>query len=174
MAESLYATHEFLSVIRSGGPIFADDIIVRTLSVGTATAIAGHIMGAAGETANYVDCADDGDLEAPVGILLSPVLPDDGYDLDDTLTDGIEVYILKRHTRGSYQVAVHHSPVSGVTTLAENRLVRVGLTKGEVQAFTWADSAASTDSLQTVVGTVAHYDIMSSTANTTLIINWGL
>ena len=172
MAEAFYATHEFLSIIRSSGPIFSEDIIVRTLSVGGDTAQAGHIVNAYAETAGYVDLADHADEESHIGVILGPVLPEDSYDLDDTITDGSEVYVLKKRPRGAYQVALLHAPVASETTLVEGTAMAVGTTAGQVIAWAYTDAKGSTDTSMLIVGTLAHYDTMSSTAVSVCVVNW--
>lgn len=173
MAETLGATHGFLSVIRNTDMIVSEDIIVRTLSVGAATAKASMLVATDGETANLVDTTVTTDV-AVLGIILGPVLPADTYDIDDVIADGSDVFILKlRGIRGAYQVAVIHEATAGITALEEGIEIALGAGVGLVRIFTYADGTAATDSSSEIVGSSAETATLSTTANHVIIINWG-
>ncbi len=166
-------THGFLSVIRNTDMIVAEDIIVRTLSVGGDTAKAHMPVCTDGETAYLVDTTITTDV-AVLGIILGPVLPADTYDIDDTIADGEDVFILKlRGIRGAYQVAVMHEATSGVTALEEGIEIAVGTEVGKVRIFTYANATAATDSSTEILGSSAETATLSTTDDHVIIINWG-
>lgn len=153
--------------------IVAEDIIVRTLSVGAATATAGMPVATDGETAYLVDTTITTDV-AVLGIILGPVLPADTYDIDDTMTDGIDVFILKlRGIRGAYQVAVILEPTSGITALEEAIEIAIGTEVGKVRIHTYGDGTAATDSHSETIGSSAETATVSTTDDHVIVINWG-
>lgn len=154
--ETLFATKGYQSVIRWTDPSINIDayIIQRTLSVGGNTAVAGDIMSGEGESQGLVDVAAEADLGF-IGILLGPVSPADGYDLDDVITDGYTVNIL-RPTGGRTIVSVIlDSTATTSADLEEGDWVRIGSTAGHVEKWVYTDTADSTDSFSIVLGKAA-------------------
>jgi hypothetical protein len=153
--ETLYATKGYTSVIRWCDPSISIEsyIIQRTLSVGGNTAVAGDIMGGEGETQGLIDVAAEGDLGF-IGILLGPVRPADTYDLDDTITDGVTVNVL-RPTGGRTIVSVILDSTASAVDLEEGDWVRIGSTAGHVEKWVYTDTADSTDSFSIVLGKAA-------------------
>lgn len=93
--ETIKGTKGWLDIYRGGLPIRDIDLEIATLSVGGNTAQVGMGMTGQGETDPAVDIVVDGD-ESFRGILYNPVVrPSDTWDIDDALTDGIEVKLLK-------------------------------------------------------------------------------
>ncbi len=166
MDESLFATKGYQSVIRWADPSINIDayIIQRTLDQGAATAVAGDIMGGEGEAQGLIHSAAEGDLGF-IGILLGPVLPADGYDLDDALTDGITVNVL-RPTGGRTIVSVIlDSTTTAAADLEEGDWLRVGSSAGQVEKWLYADTAGTTDSFRVVVGKAAEVLANHTTAD---------
>jgi len=154
--ETLFATKGYQSVIRWTDPSINIDayIIQRTLSVGSSTAVAGDIMGGEGETQGLVDISEQADLGF-IGILLGPVRPADGYDLDDVITDGYTVNIL-RPTGGRTIVSVIlDSTTTTAHDLEEGDWVRIGTSAGHVMKWVYTNAADSTDSFSIVLGKAA-------------------
>lgn len=173
MTDEVMSDMGFLSIIRNTDRIYNEDIIVRTLGVGASTARAGEIVATDGETAYLVDRAVTTDVNI-LGIILGPVLPADTYDIDDTLTDGIDVFILKlRGIHGAYQVAVFHEATAGVTALEEGMEIQVGAGAGKTRILTYADSTAATDMSTDAVGSSAETSTVSTTDDHIIVINWG-
>jgi hypothetical protein len=170
--ETLFATKGYQSVIRWADPSINIDayIIQRTLSVGAATAVAGDIMSAEGETQGLVDIAVEADL-AFLGILLGPVRPADGYDLDDTIADGTTVNIL-RPTGGRTIVSVIvDSTTTAAADFEEGDYARIGNSAGHVEKWLYTDNADSTDSFSIVVGKAAEV-LANHTADDRVIGLW--
>lgn len=155
--ETLYATKGYLSVVRAVDPSINIDyyIIQRTLSVGGDTTVAGDIMGCYGETQGLVDIMSEGDSDMGLlGICLGPTVPAANYDLDDAISDGTMVNIL-RPTGGRTQVAVIADSTSGPVAMYEGDFLRVGSSAGHVEKWVYDDTDDSTDSLYLVVGQLA-------------------
>jgi hypothetical protein len=154
--ETLFATKGYQSVIRWVDPSISIEayIIQRTLSVGGDTAVAGDIMSGEGETQGLVDIAAESDLGF-IGVLLGPVRPADGYDLDDAIVDGTTVNIL-RPTGGRTIIAViNDSTTTAAADFEEGDWARIGSSAGHVEKWLYADTADSTDSFSIVVGKAA-------------------
>jgi hypothetical protein len=162
MAETLYATKGYQSVIRWCDPtIDIDAYIVQRTANGTCKA--GDFMGGEGETQGLVDQAVNTDAVAIHGVCLGYVSPPDNYDLDDTIVDGSTINIL-RPTGGRTMISVI---MDGTTTttyyLEEGDWVRIA-GAGLVTKWLYTDGADETDSFSHVVGKAAE---TFSTASTT-------
>lgn len=170
--ETLGVTHGFRSVIRRSWNHVEDDFITRTLSVGGNTATAAMIMANDGEAAFAIDRAITTDI-AIVGILLEPILPASTYDIDDVLTDGIQVRLLRQHPAGSYEVAMIHEKTSGFTALKEGHVIQVGSEAGKVRHQVYAEDTAATEMATDVVGVSAETATVSTTADHIIAVRWG-
>lgn len=151
--EVLKADKGYLQVVRWVDPTIQLDAYIeqRTLSVGGNTAIAGDFMSAEGETKGLIDIAVEADLSF-AGILLAPTSPDDDYDLDDTITDGVIVDLL-RPTGGRTVVAcILDSTSTTSADIEEFDWIRIGSTAGHVEKWIYTNAADSTDSFSIVVG----------------------
>ena len=85
---------------------------------------------------------------------MGPTSPGDTYDLDDTITDGTTVDIL-RPTGGRTIVSVILDSTTTTTChIEEFDWIRVGHTAGHVELFVYA-AADSTDTFEIVVGKAA-------------------
>ena len=153
--ETLYATKGYTTIVRWCDPSInlASYIIQRTLSVGSNVAVAGDVMSADGETIGLVDRAIETDVQI-AGILMGPTVPGDTYDLDDAITDGTTVDIL-RPTGGRTIVSVILDSTTTTTChIEEFDWIRCGHTAGHVELFVYA-AADSTDTFEIVVGKAA-------------------
>ena len=152
--ETLYATKGYTEVVRWSDPDIDIDsyTIQRVLSVGGNTAIAGNVVTGAGETQGFVDVAVAVDTSF-LGLILAPTTPPEDYDLDDVITDGETVNIL-RPTGGRTICAVVLGSHTGTPAHEEgdNIAVDVKNVAGQVCSWVYADNADSTDTFALVVG----------------------
>ena len=168
--ETQYATKGYTTIIRwvDESIDLGSYIIQRTLSVGSDVAVAGDVMSADGETIGLVDRAVTTDVGF-CGILLGPNRPGDTYDLDDAITDGTTVDIL-RPTGGRTIVSVIlDSTTTAAHDIEEFDWVRVN-EAGHVELFVWANAADSTDTFEIVVGKAAEVMANSDTDDRVLSI----
>ena len=152
--ESLYATKGYTDVIRWVDPEINIDAytVQRVLSVGTNTALAGDVVTGAGESQGYVDLAAANDTGF-LGVILQPtVLPED-YDLDDVITDGETVNIL-RPTGGRTIISVILGSHTGTPANEEGDYVSVDIkgVAGQVSGWVYTDTDMDTDTLALVIG----------------------
>lgn len=162
--ETLYATFGYTEVIRWSDPSINIDsyTIQRVLSVGSNAAVAGDVVGCEGESQGYVDISAEGDLSF-LGVLLGPTVPPEDYDLDDVITDGETVNIL-RPTGGRTIVALILCSSAGSQPAAEEGdYARVGAAAGQVESWVYGDNADSTDTFMLVVGKYAEPKTVSAT-----------
>jgi len=169
--ETMYGDHGFLSIVRGGSEhIRQSDIIVRTLVAGSDTVKAGMALSGDGMGANTADHAITTD-KAFLGICLGPVSPADTYDLDDVITDGTLVKILKPCGLRT-KVAVFYEAVAGPIALVEGDKIAVGTEAGKVRKFVYADATAATDSFDEFIGTSAEVDAGSTDTDHVIVINY--
>lgn len=171
--ETMYATHGFLSIVREGAEHIKDsDIEIFTLSVGGNTAKAGYFVTQddATDQSKIVDLAITTD-ENFVGQILAPVKPADAYDLDDVLTDGIEVYVLKP-MGGRVKTAAFYEPVAGPVAVNRGLIAVIGTEGGKIRLWGYTNAASETDTLEEKVGTFAQYHVGHTTEDRIVIINY--
>lgn len=162
--ETLYGTFGYTEVVRWTDPSINIDsyTIQRALSVGSKTAVASDVMTAAAESQGYVDICAETDTSF-LGILLSPTVPPEDYDLDETITDGDTVNLL-RPTGGRTIVALILCSSAGSQPAAEEGdYARVGAAAGQVESWVYGDNADSTDTFMLVVGKYAEPKTVSAT-----------
>lgn len=167
MADSLFATHGYQSIVRWCDPTINIDayIIQRTLAVGNDNAVAGDLITGEAESQGFVDVAINTDAGSVMGILMRPNRPGDTYDLDDGIADGTIVDIL-RPTAGRTIVSV---VVDGSTTatyaLEEGDWVAISGVAGHAHKWLYGDTADSTDSFMNVFGQSAEVFANGSTTD---------
>ena len=171
--ESLYATKGYTSVIRWVDPEINIDAytVQRVLHVGSNTAIAGDVVTGAEETQGYVDLAAADDTGF-LGVILQPTVLPENYDLDDVITDGETVNVL-RPTGGRTIISVILASNTAALSNEEGDYVSVDIqgVAGQVSGWVYTDTDMDTDTLALVVGKVVA-PITSDTADYQVINIW--
>jgi hypothetical protein len=169
MAETLFATKGYQSIVRWCDPSIDIDAYIIQRTLNDAATVAGDIMSGEGETQGLVDVAINTDLGF-IGICMGPVSPPDNYDLDDVIADGSTVNIL-RPTAGRTIVSVICDGSTTTTyALEEGDWVATAGVAGHVQKWLYADTADSTDTFQHVLGQSAEVFANASTTDRVIAI----
>ena len=151
--ETLYATKGYTEVIRWVDPsINIDSYIVQMVDNGGGATTAAMVVGCDGETQGYIDPSVESDVSF-LGICLGPTIPPAAgtYDLDDTLTAGETVNVL-RPTGGRTIVACILASHASSFAIEEGDYLRVGDQDGHLESFVFGENADSTDSFEIVIG----------------------
>ena len=167
----MYGDHGFLSIVRGNAEhIRQSDIIVRTLSIGSDTVKAGHVLSFDGMTAGLIGYAVTTNI-AFGGICMGPVSPADTYDLDDVIADGTLVKVLKPMA-GRVKVAVFYEAEAGPLALVEGDKIAIGGESGKVRHLLYTDGTDATDLNTEYVGTSAGVDAGSTDTDHVIVINY--
>lgn len=170
MADQTYADVHAKQIIAEDPENIAGKYTVTvTLSVGAATTTAGMVLTHYGETYPAVDQAVTTD-GAWAGICLGPVNPDEDYDLDDTIADGVTVYMLKP-TGGRVCVLLRLEATAGPVAQVPGEYAAIGTEGGKIRKWVWVSDTAATESMIEVVGVFGQADA-GDASNDTMIRVW--
>ena len=162
--ETLYATKGYTSVIRWVDPsINIDAYIEQRVDNGGGATIAGNIMGADAQTQGYVTIAAETHVGF-LGVCLGYTVPVADYDLDEAITAGETIDIL-RPTGGRTIIACILCSHVSTFSIEEGDYLRISDEAGKLESFVYTDTADSTDTFEIVVGKSVDDTITLSTSD---------